>query len=69
MRSKVRKFKQPAKGPADLLPDKPMVIFSFQDRRFAIEWTITELIAGPAEVIPIRGKQPAPVGKERRPST
>jgi hypothetical protein len=69
MPSKIRKFKQPAKGSADLPSDKPMVIFSFQDRRFSIEWTITELFAGPAEVIPIQRKRPAPVGNGRRPST
>ena len=35
-----------------------MIIFELDDRRFAIDWNVTELNQKPADVIPIRKKAP-----------
>jgi hypothetical protein len=35
----------------------PMIIFELDDRRFAIDWNVTELNQKPADVIPIRKKR------------
>jgi hypothetical protein len=34
-----------------------MIIFELDDRRFAIDWNVTELNQKPADVIPIRKKR------------
>ena len=41
-------------GQAAVPTDKPLVIFALGGKRVAIQWTVTELRAQPAEVIPIQ---------------
>jgi hypothetical protein len=63
MTNKVREFPQPSNGHAQVPTDKPMILFSLGDRRFAVQWIITELCAQPAQVIPIHKKRQ---GKNRQ---
>jgi hypothetical protein len=57
MPNKVRQFKQPTSGSAKMPTAPPMILFKFGERRFLIQWIITELPAVPAEVIPIQKKR------------
>jgi hypothetical protein len=57
MTNKVREFPQPTIGHAAAPTDEPMILFSLGDRRFAVQWIVTELCADPAEVIPIHKKR------------
>jgi hypothetical protein len=40
------------------VPGEPLIIFSLGRKRVAIQWTVTELQAEPAEVIPIQKRRP-----------
>jgi hypothetical protein len=51
MKPKVMPFPQ-TPGPAKV-PGEPLIIFGLGRKRVAIQWTVTELQAEPAEVIPI----------------
>ena len=51
MTTKVMRFPQPRHGATELPGDDSMILLSLGDRRFAIQWTVTELSAKPAEVI------------------
>jgi hypothetical protein len=53
MKNKVLRFPQLRQGAAEVPSDDEMILFSMLDRRFAIRWTVTELSAKPAEVIPM----------------
>ena len=50
MKNKVMLFPQPRQGATEV-PSDSMTLFSRGNRRFAIQWTVTELVAKPAEVI------------------
>ena len=54
MKNKVTRFPQPRQGAPEVPIDDQMILFSILDRRFAIQWTVTELSAKPAEVIPMQ---------------
>jgi hypothetical protein len=54
MKNKVLRFPQPRHAPTEVPRDDRMILFSLGDRRFAIQWTVTELNAKPAEVIAMR---------------
>jgi len=43
MKNKVMQFPQPPPGQAEALRDEPLVIFSLDEQRFSIQWTITEV--------------------------
>ena len=51
MKSKVTQFPQPRHAATEVPSDDPMILFSLGERRFAIQWTVTELRSKPAEVI------------------
>jgi hypothetical protein len=51
MKNKVIQFPQPP-GLVKV-PGEPLIIFALGRKRVAIQWTVTELRAEPAEVIPI----------------
>ena len=51
MKNKVMRSPQPRQGAAEVPSDDQMILFSMLDRRFAIQWTVTELRSKPAEVI------------------
>ena len=51
MKNKVMRFPQPRHGATEVPSGDSMILFSLGDRRFAIQWTVTELSAKPAEVI------------------
>jgi hypothetical protein len=51
MKNKVMRFPQPRHGATEVPSDDSMILFSLGDRRFAIQWIVTELSAKPAEVI------------------
>jgi hypothetical protein len=51
MKTKVMRFPQPRHGATEVPSDDSMILFSLGGRRFAIQWTVTELAAKPAEVI------------------
>jgi hypothetical protein len=51
MKNKVMRFPHPRQGAAEVPSDDQMILFSILDRRFAIQWTVTELSVKPAEVI------------------
>jgi hypothetical protein len=57
MKNKVTRFPQPRQGAAEVPSDDQMILFSMLDRRFAIQWTVTELSAKPAEVIPMQKRR------------
>jgi hypothetical protein len=57
MKNNVTQFPQPP-GPAEIPVDKPIVIFSLGDQRFALQWTVTQVNRKPAEVIPIQERRP-----------
>ena len=50
-KNNVMRFPKPP-GPAKV-PGEPLIIFGLGRKRVAIQWTVTELRAEPAEVIPI----------------
>jgi hypothetical protein len=51
MKNKITRFPQPRHAATEVPSDDPMILFTLGDRRFAIQWTVTELKAKPAEVI------------------
>jgi hypothetical protein len=51
MKNKVTRFPQPRHAATEVPSDDPMILFSLGDQRFAIQWTVTEVSAKPAEVI------------------
>jgi hypothetical protein len=51
MKNKVLRFPPPRHAPTEVPSDDPMILFSLGDRRFAIQWIVTEVSAKPAEVI------------------
>ena len=51
MKNKVTRFPQPRHTATEVPTYDPMILFSMLDRRFAIQWTVTELRSKPAEVI------------------
>ena len=51
MKNKVTQFPQPRRAATEVPSDDAMILFSLGERRFAIQWTVTELSAKPAEVI------------------
>ncbi len=70
MKNKVMRFPQPRHGATEVPSDDAMILFSLGDRRFAIQWIVTELSAKPAEVISMqkqrrRKKRPAGLRSER----
>jgi hypothetical protein len=66
MKNKVMQFPQ-RPGHTAVRADEPLVIFSLGDKRVAIQWTVTELRARPAEVIPIqKRRQPKDDNSKRR---
>ena len=42
MKNKVMRFPQPRRGATEVPSDDPMILFSLGDRRFAIQWIVTE---------------------------
>jgi hypothetical protein len=54
MKTKVMRFPQPRHGATEVPSDDSMILFSLGGRRCAIQWTVTELAAKPAEVIPMQ---------------
>ena len=48
MKNKVMRFPQPRHGATEVPSGDSMILFSLGDRRFAIQWTVTELSAKPA---------------------
>jgi hypothetical protein len=65
MKNKVRQFPQPP-GQAEIPIDQPAIIYSFGDRRFAIQWIITEVNPQPADVVPIQKRHPRQGGHAKR---
>jgi hypothetical protein len=70
MKNKVMRFPQPRRRATEVSSDDAMILFSLGDRRFAIQWIVTELSAKPAEVISMqqqrrRKKRPAGLRSER----
>jgi len=59
-----RDFPQPRHAATEVPSDDPMIIFTLGDRRFAIQWTVTELRAKPAVVISMQ-KQRQRKGRAR----
>jgi hypothetical protein len=57
MKNKVTRFPQPRQGAMEVPSDDSMILFSLGDRRFAIQWTVTELSAKLAEVIPMQKRR------------
>jgi hypothetical protein len=57
MKNKVTRFPQPRHGATEVPSDDPMILFSLGDQRFAIQWTVTELCAKPAEVISMKWRR------------
>jgi hypothetical protein len=56
MKNKVMQFPPPCAQVK--VPGEPLIIFALGRKRVAIQWTVTELRAEPAEVIPIQeGRQ------------
>jgi hypothetical protein len=53
MKNKVTQFPQPS-GRAEVPIDEKVIIYTFGDRRFAVQWIVTEVNPQPAEVIPIQ---------------
>ena len=60
MTDKVRRFPKRVNGSA-AANEQSMILFTLGDRRFTVQWIITEMRAEPAEVIPLqkmrRGKK------------
>ena len=56
MTDKVRQFPQRANGSA-APNEEPMILFTLGDRRFTVQWIITEMRAEPAEVILLQRKR------------
>jgi hypothetical protein len=54
MKNNVVRFPQPHQSATEVPSDDSMMLFSLGDRRFAIQWIVTELRAKPAEVIPMQ---------------
>jgi len=51
MKTKVMRFPQPRHAATEVPSDDAMILFSLGERRFAIQWTVTELRSKPPEVI------------------
>jgi hypothetical protein len=51
MKNKVTQFPQPRHTATELLSDDRMILFTLGDRRFAIQWIVTEVSGKAAEVI------------------
>ena len=51
MKSKVTQFPQPRHAATEVPSDDSMILFSLGERRFAIQWIVTEVNGKPAEVI------------------
>jgi hypothetical protein len=64
MKNKVMRFPQPRHGATEVPGDDPMILYSLGSRRFAIQWTVTELAAKPAEVITMQKRR-----RKKRPRT
>ena len=54
MKNKVTEFPQPRHAATEVPSDDPMILFSLGERRFAIQWTVTEVRSKSAEVISLR---------------
>jgi hypothetical protein len=65
MKNKVMRFPQPRHGATEVPSDDAMILFSLGDRRFAIQWIVTELSAKPAKVISMQ-KQRRRTGRRAR---
>jgi hypothetical protein len=63
MKTKVMRF--PRQVATEVPSDDSMILFSLGDRRFAIQWIVTELGAKPAEVISIQHQR----RRKKRPRT
>jgi hypothetical protein len=61
MKDKVRQFPQRANGSA-APNEEPMILFTLGDRRFTVQWIITEMRAEPAEVISLQKKRQGRTG-------
>jgi hypothetical protein len=66
MKTKIMRFPQPRRGATEVPSDDSMILFTLGDRRFAIQWIVTELAARPAEVISMQKQRRR---KERTRST
>jgi|HubBroStandDraft_4_1064222.scaffolds.fasta_scaffold2097088_1 hypothetical protein len=64
MKNKVMQFPKPP-GPVKV-PGEPLIIFGLGRKRVAIQWTVTELRAEPAEVIPIPKRRQRKDGNAQR---
>jgi len=51
MKNKVTQFPQPRHAATEVPSDDPMILFSLGERRFAIQWIVTEVSGEPAGVI------------------
>ena len=62
MKNKVTQFPQPRHAATEVPGHDPMILFTLGERRFAIQWTVTEVRSKSAEVIslpkPRRRKKP-----------
>src|ERR1700681_3400503 len=67
MKNKVMRFPQPRHAATEVPSDDAMILFSLGDRRFAIQWTVTEVSAKPAKVISMQ-KQRRRTGRAARDS-
>ena len=67
MKDKVRQFPQRANGSA-ASNEEPMILFTLGDRRFTVQWIITEMRAEPARSDPASEEAPGnrPCSKPKR---
>jgi hypothetical protein len=57
MKNKVTQFPQPSRGKPEVPIDKPQIIFSLGDQRFAVQYTVMQVHRKQAEVIPIQKRR------------
>ena len=63
MKNKVTEFPQPRHTATEVPANDPMILFTLGDRRFAIQWTVTEVRSKPAEVISMQKRS----GRKKKP--
>jgi hypothetical protein len=63
MKNKVMQF--PQRPSLVKVPGEPLIIFGLGRKRVAIQWTVTELRAEPAEVIPIQERRQPKDGRSK----
>jgi hypothetical protein len=51
MKNKVTEFPQPRHVATEVPSDDAMILFTLGERRFFIQWTVTDVSGKPAEVI------------------